>query len=179
MSLKDNLRKLRKERDLTQKELGDILNIPFRTIMNWERGIREPSSQNMVMLEKFFNVPGEVLRGEISLEDYNKKSDYYTKTPDVLEKQLQEYMKKYAESDYLNQTISTRLLTTALKALRFFILGNEEIKEYQIDNLLETMDSLDTLNKDGMMEVFKRINELARLDEYTKDGSTATKKDPK
>lgn len=64
MTLAENLKTLRKEKNLTQSQLGEKLGIPFRTIMNWERGIREPSSQNMVLLERFFNVSGAYLRGE-------------------------------------------------------------------------------------------------------------------
>lgn len=64
MNIAQNIRMLRKERNLTQKELGALLNIPYRTIMNWERGIRQPSSQNMVILEEFFGVSGAFLRGE-------------------------------------------------------------------------------------------------------------------
>ncbi|RGG95713.1 XRE family transcriptional regulator [Coprobacillus sp. AF16-47] len=64
MNIAQNIRMLRKEKNLTQKELGALLNIPYRTIMNWERGIRQPSSQNMVILEEFFGVSGAFLRGE-------------------------------------------------------------------------------------------------------------------
>ena len=64
MNISQNIRMLRKEKNLTQKELGALLNIPYRTIMNWERGIRQPSSQNMVILEEFFGVSGAFLRGE-------------------------------------------------------------------------------------------------------------------
>lgn len=64
MNIAQNIRMLRKEKNLTQKELGALLNIPYRTIMNWERGIRQPSSQNMVILEEFFGVSGAFLRGK-------------------------------------------------------------------------------------------------------------------
>ena len=69
MKIADNIRLLRKEKGLTQKQMGEQLNIPFRTIMNWERGVREPSSQNMVALENFFNVSGSFLRGETDVRD--------------------------------------------------------------------------------------------------------------
>lgn len=64
MNIAQNIRMLRKEKKLTQKELGALLHIPYRTIMNWERGVRQPSSQNMVLLEEFFGVSGAFLRGE-------------------------------------------------------------------------------------------------------------------
>ena len=51
-----NLKRLRKSLNLTQEELAEALNIPFRTIMNWERGVREPSARNLCMLSQYFNV---------------------------------------------------------------------------------------------------------------------------
>lgn len=51
-----NLKRLRKSLNLTQEELSEALNIPFRTIMNWERGVREPSAKNLCMLSQYFNV---------------------------------------------------------------------------------------------------------------------------
>lgn len=69
MKIADNIKHLRKEKGLTQKQMGEQLNIPFRTIMNWERGVREPSSQNMVALENYFNVSGSFLRGETDVRD--------------------------------------------------------------------------------------------------------------
>lgn len=69
MKIADNIKYLRKEKGLTQKQMGEQLNIPFRTIMNWERGVREPSSQNMVALENYFNVSGSFLRGETDVRD--------------------------------------------------------------------------------------------------------------
>lgn len=55
-SLNVNLKKLRKSLNLTQEQLAEALNIPFRTIMNWERGVREPSAKNLCMLSQYFNV---------------------------------------------------------------------------------------------------------------------------
>ena len=55
-SLNVNLKRLRKSLNLTQEQLAEALNIPFRTIMNWERGVREPSAKNLCMLSQYFNV---------------------------------------------------------------------------------------------------------------------------
>ena len=51
-----NLKRLRKSLNLTQEQLAEGLNIPYRTLMNWELGKREPSARNLCMLSQYFNV---------------------------------------------------------------------------------------------------------------------------
>lgn len=62
--LAKRIKALRKNAGLTQKELGECMDMPFRTILNWERGIREPNCKSLVALEKFFHVTGAYLLGE-------------------------------------------------------------------------------------------------------------------
>lgn len=64
MKLNERLRELRKERKLTQKELARVLDIPYRTLINWELDKRMPTYENMVKLQDFFDVSGAYLRGE-------------------------------------------------------------------------------------------------------------------
>lgn len=51
-----NLKRLRKSLKLTQEQLAETLNIPYRTLLNWELGKREPSARNLCMLSQYFNV---------------------------------------------------------------------------------------------------------------------------
>lgn len=47
-----NIRELRKELGDTQSEFADRYQIPFRTIQNWEAGIRKPPKYIEVLLEE-------------------------------------------------------------------------------------------------------------------------------
>lgn len=51
-----NLKRLRKSLNLTQEQLAENINIPYRTLLNWELGKREPSARNLCMLSQYFNV---------------------------------------------------------------------------------------------------------------------------
>ena len=64
MPVSDNLKSLRKNAGLTQKELAEKSGLPLRSIINYENGLREPNSKAMAALERFFGVSGEYLRGE-------------------------------------------------------------------------------------------------------------------
>lgn len=43
MDLKEVLKEYRKANNLTQKELAERLQVPFRTYQNWELGYNKPS----------------------------------------------------------------------------------------------------------------------------------------
>ncbi|MGD9678394.1 MAG: helix-turn-helix domain-containing protein [Vulcanibacillus sp.] len=60
------LKELRESKKLNQKELGRELNVAQNTISNWEKGIREPDSEMLHRLAKFFKVKiDELLTGEV------------------------------------------------------------------------------------------------------------------
>jgi transcriptional regulator with XRE-family HTH domain len=58
-----NLKKLRLERNLSQKELGKRLSVEDSTISNWERGIRQVDSEMIQKIATVFGVPIDTLYG--------------------------------------------------------------------------------------------------------------------
>ncbi len=50
------LKDLREDRDLTQEELVEILNMHKTTYTNYEQGKREPPFELIIKLAKFYNV---------------------------------------------------------------------------------------------------------------------------
>ena len=64
MGVGSALKQLRKAKGLTQQALADSIGMPKISLVNYERNWREPNSEAMVKLEKFFGVSGAYLRGE-------------------------------------------------------------------------------------------------------------------
>ena len=58
-NFKDNLRFLRLNSGLTQKQLAELLNVDQRTVSAWEKGVSEPDLQTLYKLCELFK------------EDYN------------------------------------------------------------------------------------------------------------
>ncbi|PHC80386.1 transcriptional regulator [Bacillus wiedmannii] len=56
-----NLKKLRKSRDLTQEQLGLKLNLSRNQINNYENAMFEPSMETLLQISSFFNVPLDTL----------------------------------------------------------------------------------------------------------------------
>ncbi|MBQ8882127.1 MAG: helix-turn-helix transcriptional regulator [Clostridia bacterium] len=58
-----NLKLLRTERGLSQRQLGDILGVCNQTISFWEAGSREPDLDMFVKIAKHFGVSTDCLCG--------------------------------------------------------------------------------------------------------------------
>ena len=71
---------LRKEKNLTQKELADKLNITDKAVSRWETGKNMPDISILEMLAKELGVTiNELLLGEkIDEQDFKEKSEYNT-----------------------------------------------------------------------------------------------------
>lgn len=57
MRFKEKLSFLRKQRDMTQMELAEKLDISRQAVSRWEQGTSEPSTENLVSIGKLFGVP--------------------------------------------------------------------------------------------------------------------------
>lgn len=57
MELKDKLKKLRKDKGLTQAQLADAIFVSRSTVAKWENGLGLPGPDSMAALEELFNVP--------------------------------------------------------------------------------------------------------------------------
>ena len=53
----EKLRARRKELKLTQKDISDKLGISYQAYSAWERGVKEPSTEKVALLEKTFESP--------------------------------------------------------------------------------------------------------------------------
>ena len=56
MSFADNLKQLRKERQLSQEELAEMLDVSRRAISKWEQGIGYPEVEKLLLLSHKLNI---------------------------------------------------------------------------------------------------------------------------
>ena len=70
MEFKDRLKELRAREGLTQKDLGEKLNVTAQAISRWENGEVEPSLTTLAAMGKLFNVTMDSLLGkEVSIAE--------------------------------------------------------------------------------------------------------------
>jgi transcriptional regulator with XRE-family HTH domain len=53
----------RSELDLTQEQLGEMIGVTKVSICNWEKGIKFPSTENLIEMSKVLNVSIDYLIG--------------------------------------------------------------------------------------------------------------------
>ncbi|WP_042277396.1 helix-turn-helix domain-containing protein [[Clostridium] dakarense] len=56
MNLGENLKKLRKEKNLSQEQLAKMLNVSRQAVSKWESGKTYPDIDNLILLRDIFNV---------------------------------------------------------------------------------------------------------------------------
>lgn len=62
------LAELRKKNNLTQQELGDILNVSHQTISKWENNVAFPDISILPQISTYFGVSVDALLGLAPLE---------------------------------------------------------------------------------------------------------------
>lgn len=82
----EQLKKLRKERDLTQKQVSDALKIQRATYTRYEIGEREPDNKTLNKLADFYDVTTDYLLERTNLPNPNKEPDYLRKIHIAAEK---------------------------------------------------------------------------------------------
>lgn len=67
------LRELRNEKEITQSELGKILNLSQRSISQYELGIRFPDEVVLNLIADFFDVSLDYLFGRTNIKNIYKE----------------------------------------------------------------------------------------------------------
>ena len=75
MTIGETIRRLRKEKGLTQDALADALEISRQAVAKWESGKSAPATENLLKLAALLEVPLEELAGpkeqpSCALEEY-------------------------------------------------------------------------------------------------------------
>ena len=99
------LKELRKEKDITQEQLAEKINVSGRTVSRWETGSNMPDISLLAELAEFYDVSiPEIIDGERKSENMNEE---------VKETVLK--LSDYTET--INQKIKGRLLVLTIIAI--------------------------------------------------------------
>lgn len=74
--LGDNLRALRRQRELTQEELADILGVSYQSVSRWENNTCYPDMELLPTLAEFFGITIDHLLGVDTATEQNKVGAY-------------------------------------------------------------------------------------------------------
>ncbi len=96
----ENIKRLRKEKELTQETLADFFGVSFQAVSKWERGETYPDITMLPVISSFFNVSVDELLG------INKSRE---------EEQINEYLKLYDEMKLKDLTLTYNKFQKAVK----------------------------------------------------------------
>ncbi|MCT3586966.1 XRE family transcriptional regulator [Levilactobacillus brevis] len=75
MGLGSRIRELRKDKKLTQEQLGKVLNVSKASISGYENETREPDSKSLVKIAEYFDVSLDYLLGKNQTPKWANKKD--------------------------------------------------------------------------------------------------------
>lgn len=105
MEFTERLKTLRKQANLTQKQIADKMGISQPAYGDWERGVKRPTQDKLVKLAKLFNVSVDNLLGnesEVEEDEFANVELLFRMTSDglteeekaVFREELIEFMKE-------------------------------------------------------------------------------------
>ena len=75
--LSENIKRLRREKDLTQETLAEFLGVTFQSVSNWERGESYPDITMLPMIADFFDVTLDELMGRGQELDTSEREAFF------------------------------------------------------------------------------------------------------
>ena len=91
------LRRLREEKEVSQKEIGQLLNVTARMVSFYEHDMSYPNdAESIILLAQYFDVSIDYLFGISNIENYQKLSAINTDYSQ-LSKKNQEKITEYIE----------------------------------------------------------------------------------
>ncbi|MDO4282079.1 MAG: helix-turn-helix domain-containing protein [Clostridia bacterium] len=138
MLLNEKLKTLRKEKNLTQEELAEKLNVSRQAITKWENGIGMPDIENLRAVSNFFEISlDELLKDELVLKN-EENSDF------MIRKEIEiEHAKKFDIKITKNNIEELTILKNNEEKVKIEVLSQENIKELmkiKIDDIYNKMD---------------------------------------
>ncbi len=117
----DFMRRLRKEKGLTQEQLAEILGVAGRTVSRWETASNMPDLSILIQIANFFGVEiEEILDGERRSDNTeNKNNETLSKVADY-DKAKKEKKLKITQTAFL----ITILAGTLILLIQFMIFGD-------------------------------------------------------
>ncbi len=113
MKFNEKLLKLRKEKGLSQEELGMEMQVSRQTVSKWEAGQSYPDFTRLVMLSDFFDMTLDELVKDIDVQEVRENSFINEKVDSI-----------YRVSQNVDSIIQNKTLKGILNGIKWFIAGS-------------------------------------------------------
>lgn len=176
MTVGENIKRIRKEKGLTQKKLGELCGIAESNIRKYENGKQNPKVDTLKKIAKALECQVSDIDETIIVIPLPK----YELTPERLEKakldaEARKLIEKHKSGESLTDEEQRKISDYGkrikkdmenLPKLRESIKNLSNVIDRWGENIL--IDRYRQLNNDGKREAVKRIEELTEIPRYTK-----------
>jgi transcriptional regulator with XRE-family HTH domain len=115
--LKNRIKELRKEKELTQGELARIIHLTRSSIAGYESGSKIPTIDTIIDLSNYFNVTTDYLLGVSNLRHYNSPSE-------LNQNFIKQFENNYNKLDDSYKLAVSKIVTTLINSLEHLELAN-------------------------------------------------------
>ena len=149
MNLKDNLKRIRKENNLSQEQLADKLNVSRQSVSKWESGLAYPEMDKVLQICKMFDLSMDELLNQ-NVKEVNDEKKNKVEINKYIDSFLNFISKSY---DMLNSMTRTQVLRCVFEQLFFMlvfyclsliVIG---VVEGLFGNILDVFNNYKALNK--------------------------------
>lgn len=116
MKFNEKLLKLRKEKGLSQEELGMEMQVSRQTISKWESGQSYPDFTRLVMLSDFFDMTLDELVKGIDVQEVRENS--------LINEKIDSIYRVSQDVDSVYQTFQNNNLKIFVKGIWWFLIGS-------------------------------------------------------
>jgi len=110
LNFKENLKKLRKEKNISQEQLAEKLNISRQAISKWESGKAYPDIDNLILLRDIFNVSLD----ELMVNEKTDKGKSTNQEEDVSSDDKDSYDEEDEDEDSVNLMLGGFIIGTGV-----------------------------------------------------------------
>lgn len=166
-SFTDRLKQLRKENNMTQKELADVLNVTQTAINYWENGKREPNTSILELIADFFGVSRAYLMGwDECVDSLQESQRLIGSLYDAMEK---ERLKNNNNFDQIlpvyNKLIKAQMDISDSLAKNF---SPEELEKILVTKEQKILSLFTQLNEAGKQKAIEDVENLTYNPKYKK-----------
>lgn len=130
----NRIKELRKENDLTLRELSEKVGISFGALGNYENERREPRLKTWQKLADFFNVSVAYLQGATAIKE---TPEQFYATPNFKDIQAKAVNNQLTDKDDQTQAVKFYLASKAVQSIETLNEINNIIEPAKIDRLKE------------------------------------------
>lgn len=131
----ERLKQLRKERKLTQEQLGNKINVTKVSISGYENGNRSPDTDTLEKLADFFGVTTDYLLGRDDNLEQDKATKRKEKDERDIAKRLEQFKEEIENSDGLafnGEPISEEAKESLIDAMEHIFRQTQRINKKYI-----------------------------------------------